>query len=547
MGNKKNQLTKKEADKIFQRLKKKARPSERLKKYVHNTLLADHHYMFQFKEYRKRFGYCTACGKNFDLETKNMRTVTPDDVTRLYAKHGEEVLCPVCGRTVTKRYAGYPHKKVYAMAGECRAEKNGALVIYAYTFSYDYNSSFRAKQEWCLEQIFYFDIHKYFQLLYGYGVRTYTGDKYSNTLNFTDAHSVIDIFDYSKCFEEGFHLIGFKEALDKSNLKYSCADRLLKLNTPFQLVSYLKFYCSYPVITERLVKEGHADILMSYINGAARGLFKFNKQTVPEFFGLDKEYYNFLRGRSVQPVNSFNLCALQFMKRNGIPASEEYFDFVSVALNYKKELNLMLKFRSFRKCVSYAKKQSLLCGCAYSYTVNVTHNFFMTYSDYISEGKKLNYDFTSESVVFPQNVSIAHQEQIEFERQQELEEEKRKYKNFEKRLKRLKKKYTFSDGKFLIRPAENLDELLIEGNELHHCVYSCYKDRYMEGDTDILFIRNCQEPDKPFYTLEYKNGNIVQCRTYHNKERTPEVANFLDKWKSFLKSNKTNTKKREVA
>lgn len=121
MGNKKNQLAKKEADKIFQRLKKKARPSERLKKYVHNTLLADHHYMFQFKEYRKRFGYCTACGKNFDLETKNMRTVTPDDVTRLYAKHGEEVLCPVCGRTVTKRYAGYPHKKVYAMAGECRA------------------------------------------------------------------------------------------------------------------------------------------------------------------------------------------------------------------------------------------------------------------------------------------------------------------------------------------------------------------------------------------------------------------------------------------
>lgn len=547
MGNKKNQLTKKEADKIFQRLKKEARPSERLKKYVHNTLLADHHYMFQFKEYRKRFGYCTACGKNFDLETKNMRTVTPDDVTRLYAEHGEEVLCPVCGRTVTKRYAGYPHKKVYAMAGECRAEKNGALVIYTYTFSYDYSSSFRAKQEWCLEQIFYFDIHKYFQLLYGYEVRTYTGDKYSNALNFTAAQSVIDIFDYSKCFKEGFHLIGFKEALDKSNLKYSCADRLLKLNTPFQLVSYLKFYCSYPVITERLVKEGHANILMSYINGAASGLFKFNKQTVPEFFGLDKEYYNFLRGGSVQPVNSFNLCALQFMKRNGIPALEEYFDFVSVALNYKKELNLMLKFRSFRKCVSYAKKQSLLCGCAYSYTVNVTHNFFMTYSDYISEGKKLNYDFTSESVVFPQKVSIAHQEQIEFERQQELEEEKRKYKNFEKRLKRLKKKYTFSDGKFLIRPAENSDELLIEGNELHHCVYSCYKDRYMEGDTDILFIRNCQEPDKPFYTLEYKNGNIVQCRTYHNKERTSEVANFLDKWKSFLKSNKTNTKKREVA
>lgn len=547
MGNKKNQLTNKEADKIFQRLKKEARPSERLKKYVHNTLLADHHYMFQYKAGGNRFGYCSACGKNFDLEIKNKRTVTSDDETRLYAKHGEKVCCPVCGRTVTKRYAGYPHKKIYAMAGECRAEKNGALVIYTYAFSYDYHNDFRAKQEWCLEQICYFDIRKYFQLLYGYGVRAYTGDKYSTNLNFTAEQSVIDIFNYSHCFKKGFHLIGFKEALDKSNLKYSCADRLLKLNAPFQLVSYLKFYCSYPVITERLVKEGHAGILMSYINGGVSGLFKFNKQTVPEFFGLDKEYYNFLCGLSVQPVNSNQLCALQYMKRNGIPASEEYFDFVSAALNYKKELELMLRFRSFKKCVSYAKKQSLLCGCAYSYATNITHNFFITYSDYISEGKKLNYDFTSESMVFPQNVNIAHQEQIEFERQQELEEEKRKYKNFEKRLKRLKKKYTFSDGKLLIRPAENSDELLAEGNELHHCVYSCYKDRYLKGDTDILFIRKCQEPDKPFYTLEYRNGHIVQCRTYHNEERTPEVSAFLADWQSFLKTNKVNTKKREVA
>lgn len=198
MGNRKNQLTQKEADKIFQRLKKEARPSERLKKYVHNTLLADHHYMFQYKAGGNRFGYCSACGKNFDLEIKNKRTVTSDDETRLYAKHGEKVCCPVCGRTVTKRYAGYPHKKIYAMAGECRAEKNGALVIYTYAFSYDYHNDFRAKQEWCLEQICYFDIRKYFQLLYGYGVRAYTGDKYSTNLNFTAEQSVIDIFNYSQ-------------------------------------------------------------------------------------------------------------------------------------------------------------------------------------------------------------------------------------------------------------------------------------------------------------------------------------------------------------
>lgn len=381
----------------------------------------------------------------------------------------------------------------------------------------------------------------------------YVGDRYSNGLYFTEKEEVNKVLSYNGSYYEGFHIIGFKEALEKSNLKYSCADILLKKETPyglpFQLVSYLKFYCAYPVITEKLVKEGHDNILMRYINGSrsTSGIFNFHAQTVPEFFKINKESYRFLRDLSVQPVNEHQLRALQFMNEKNISLTKDNYDFVSAALNYEFELAIMLKFKSFKKCVSYAKKQSMLCGCAYSFATNIVHNFFMTYSDYISLGKKLNYDFASESVVFPQNVSIAHQEQIEFERQQELEEEKRKYKNFEKRLKRLKKKYTFSDGKFLIRPAENSDELLIEGNELHHCVYSCYKDRYMEGDTDILFIRNCQEPDKPFYTLEYKNGNIVQCRTYHNKERTREVANFLDKWKSFLKSNKTNTKKREVA
>lgn len=165
----------------------------------------------------------------------------------------------------------------------------------------------------------------------------------------------------------------------------------------------------------------------------------------------------------------------------------------------------------------------------------------MTYSDYISLGKKLNYDFKSESVVFPQNVNQAHQEQIGFQERQKLEEEKKKYKNFAKRLIRLKKKYTFSNDEFLIRPAENAVELLAEGNELHHCVYSCYRNRYFGGDTDILFIRKCEEPDKPFYTLEYKNGHIVQCRTYFNEERTPEITAFLDEWETFIKSKKIKT------
>ena len=118
-------------------------------------------------------------------------------------------------------------------------------------------------------------------------------------------------------------------------------------------------------------------------------------------------------------------------------------------------------------------------------------------------------------------------------------------KKLKKRLTKLKEKYFFTDGNLLIRPAESYKDLQKEGTALHHCVYSVYRDRYINGETDILFIRRVSEPDKPFYTMEYKNGNVVQCRTAYNGGTTDEVKAFISKWKAFLKSN--TKKKKEVA
>ena len=118
---------------------------------------------------------------------------------------------------------------------------------------------------------------------------------------------------------------------------------------------------------------------MRYINGRARGIFNFHALTVPEFFKINKESYRFLRNLSVQPANEYQLRALQFMNKKNIPLTEDNYDFVSAALNYEFELALMLKFKSFKKCISYAKKQSMLCGCAYSFATNIMHDLQRLY------------------------------------------------------------------------------------------------------------------------------------------------------------------------
>lgn len=42
----------------------------------------------------------------------------------------------------------------------------------------------------------------------------------------------------------------------------------------------------------------------------------------------------------------------------------------------------------------------------------------------------------------------------------------------------------------------------------------------------IFFIRLEADPEKPFYTLEWK-GRVVQCRGFKNCDMTPEVKAFV--------------------
>lgn len=87
-----------------------------------------------------------------------------------------------------------------------------------------------------------------------------------------------------------------------------------------------------------------------------------------------------------------------------------------------------------------------------------------------------------------------------------------------------------ADG-LLIRPPVDAGELIVEGKVLNHCV-GRYIGDMAEGRTSILFIRREAQPDKPFYTLEWKDGHVVQCRTRNNKsyEQDPEVRGFVETW-----------------
>lgn len=74
-----------------------------------------------------------------------------------------------------------------------------------------------------------------------------------------------------------------------------------------------------------------------------------------------------------------------------------------------------------------------------------------------------------------------------------------------------------STDKFLIRFPESLQELIYEGNAMHHCVAS-YADRVIDGSSIIFFMRRTEDPSTPYITMEFSSqGVLIQARKSHNR------------------------------
>ena len=80
--------------------------------------------------------------------------------------------------------------------------------------------------------------------------------------------------------------------------------------------------------------------------------------------------------------------------------------------------------------------------------------------------------------------------------------------------------------KYLIRLPGSVDELREEGKTLHHCV-ATYANKVAEGKTTILFVRRVETPDIPFFTMEWRDNKVIQCRGSHNCDMPNDVRAFV--------------------
>ena len=115
---------------------------------------------------------------------------------------------------------------------------------------------------------------------------------------------------------------------------------------------------------------------------------------------------------------------------------------------------------------------------------------------------------------------------------------------FQKHLIDLKEKYEFSDGEYQVIAPKSIDDILYEGDTLHHCVNKTdtYFDRIVSKESYILFLREKENPKVPFYTLEVEpDGTIRQKRAEFNRQNKDidKVTSFLTLWQKEIQKRLT--------
>lgn len=170
------------------------------------------------------------------------------------------------------------------------------------------------------------------------------------------------------------------------------------------------------------------------------------------------------------------------------------------------------------------------------------HDIGKDWCDYLRWCRELKIDLTDPYHYFPPDfykehdrVAKAYQthlNEVEAEKQRQREAEaKKKMEAAKAAMAEIFKSNAGVDafsirgkGLILVVPtcAQDIHE---EGEALHHCVGS-YIERVARGETNIFFVRRAEAPTVPYFTMEYKNGKVEQCRGNRNCGMPPEVEAF---------------------
>lgn len=159
-----------------------------------------------------------------------------------------------------------------------------------------------------------------------------------------------------------------------------------------------------------------------------------------------------------------------------------------------------------------------------------------TYLDYLKACNYLGLDMTEEKNRFPHDFKRWHDIRIDQYATAQAEADRRAKQELYEKFARIAEKYLPLEhdkkSAYVCMIAHSPADLIREGNALNHCVGRMnYDQRFIREESLIFFVRNRQEPETPFVTIEYslRNHKVLQCYGEDDHKPSDDVLHYVNK------------------
>lgn len=313
-------------------------------------------------------------------------------------------------------------------------------------------------------------------------------------------------------FEPRAPIVNPEYALKFPAYRYSHADKY----TYTDLLDYLRIYEEYPQ-AEYLVQMNL--------------LYLATSKIILKKIGKDKNFRKWL-----------------IQHKNELTKKKHYIYVITRSYKEKSSLTYAQSYEELEKAYKNhdtAKKIVALLGSKrrfFDYLIRQNTNL-ATYRDYYIACEYLHLDMTDTKNLLPMDFKRWHDIRIDEYRTakalKDAEERKELYAKFTSVAEKYLPLQKNDNGMFIAVIARSPQELIREGDTLHHCVGRMnYDQKFVREESLIFFIRNAATPDIPFVTIEYSlsQNKVLQCYADYNTKPNAYVLEFVNKkWLPFAK------------
>ncbi len=284
--------------------------------------------------------------------------------------------------------------------------------------------------------------------------------------------------------------------------QYSALQEYVKAAGDTDVVSYLDRYRETPQI-EMLVKLGLTETVGELIRYHCGITADPKADRIDAFLGIRKERVGQLAGHK---GDIGILTVIQMEKRLGQKWSAEQIEQIT-----ELDIGCGYQFLEYMGIQKFLNRVERYAGCGYgtmcSAAAGRLRRTAQIYTDYLAMRRELGYDMHNTVFLFPRDLEAAHEKMTAEQNRQKADARVRdaneRYPMIKEGYRRLWEKFYFEDDDFMIRPAMDAGEIVMEGRVLHHCVGGKrYLERHDTGESIILFLRSREEPDMPYITVE---------------------------------------------